>query len=188
MISSKQRAQSVQFRRAQPADIPRLHALIQRSARALTTKDYSPAQVEAALQSAWGVDSQLIADQTYFIAEHEAQPVACGGWSFRGTLFGADTGPDRVPTRLDPTREPARIRAFFVHPDWARQGLGRTLLEYCERAASKEGFKCAQLVATLPGMRLYAACGYQPGEARDYPLAGGLTIWFITMAKDLTPP
>lgn len=171
------------FRPATASDVEPIAALITRSARALSSDDYSKDQIEAALEGAWGLDSQLIADGTYFVAEADGRLVACGGWSFRATLFGADSGPDREPRRLDPAREAARVRAFFVDPGWARRGLGRRLLSLCEEAARAAGFGAAELVATLPGERLYAACGYVSQGARPYPLPHGLTIAFVPMVK-----
>ncbi|HKU40167.1 MAG TPA: GNAT family N-acetyltransferase [Polyangiales bacterium] len=160
-----------------------MQALIERSARALSRDDYSDEQIEAALGGAWGVDSQLIRDRSYFIGEHAQRAVACGGWSWRKTLFGGDAQLGREPETLDPRQEAARIRAFFVDPEWARIGLGRVLLELCEREARAAGFSSAALVATLPGERLYAACGYQSEGARSYPLGEGKSIVFVPMRK-----
>ncbi|MBZ5714010.1 GNAT family N-acetyltransferase [Nannocystis pusilla] len=168
------------------ADAPALRELIATSARALQQHDYSAAQIEAALRSAYGVDSQLITDGTYFVAEAEGAPVACGGWSFRRTLFGGDDQPGRQADRLDPAREAARIRAFFVHPGWARRGLGSAILGRCEAEARAAGFAAAELMATLPGVRLYAALGYEAAAAQEVPLAGGLTITFVPMRKALS--
>ena len=167
-----------------PADIPAIEQLISMSARGLSQGDYSDEQLDAALGSALGVDSQLIRDRTYYVAEVEGALVACGGWSWRKTLFGSDHG-DREPEPLDPATEAARIRAFFVHPDWARQGLGRALLELCEGEARAAGFKQAELMATLPGERLYRNCGFVPRPAIDHVLRNGVTIRFVPMVKVL---
>jgi GNAT superfamily N-acetyltransferase len=170
---------------ASPDDVPALEQLIAVSARGLSRADYTEAQIEAALGTAWGVDTQLIRDETYFVVADGATMIACGGWSRRRTLFGADAQPGREPAQLDPQREPAKIRAFFVHPDWARRGIGRMLLERCEAEARRQGFRSAELMATLPGTRLYGAFGYV-GETRIvHPLAGGLTIEFVPMRKSL---
>ena len=178
-------AAALRIRPATLADLPRLERLIAASARGLAAGDYSAAQIEAALGTAWGVDSELIRDQTYFVVEADGADIACGGWSRRATLFGADAQPGRQSALLDPRRDAARIRAFFVHPDWARHGIGRLLLVHCEAAARADGFAAAELMATLPGARLYRACGYA-GEARTvHPLPGGLTIEFIPMRKRL---
>jgi GNAT superfamily N-acetyltransferase len=166
-------------------DIPALTVLIAESARGLCKSDYTEAQIEAALQSAWGVDSELIRDQTYFVVEQNNQIIACGGWSRRKTLFGGDQQPDRQSELLNPAKEPARIRAFFVHPKAARNGIGSALLKKCESAAEAAGFRSFELVATLPGQRLYTAHGYASGEAKDYPLPGGITIEFVPMRKEL---
>jgi len=175
-----------QFRRASLGDIPEIDRLIKLSARGLCRDDYSVEQIEAALGSALGVDSQLVRDGTYFLAKADGAPVACGGWSWRKTLFGADGGlADREPQSLDPGRDAARIRAFFVHPDWARRGLGRTTLELCEAEARKCGFTSAELMATLSGERLYRSCGYLSQGSIQHILPGGVAIQFVSMCKRL---
>lgn len=171
------------LRLATHEDIPALTALIQTSARALAANDYTPAQIEAALKTAWGVDTDLIRDGTYFVMEVGGEMVACGGWSSRKTLFGGDAQPGREAQFLDPASDAARIRAFFVHPRHARKGIGRLLLNHCEAAAREAGFKRAALVATLPGVRLYAACGYVGETRTTYPLCDGITIDFVPMGK-----
>src|SRR5262249_48335788 len=155
-------------RRATFADTPALERLIAESARGLASDDYSAAQIEAALGTAWGVDSELIADGTYFVVEaggEKAEIVGCGGWSKRATLFGGDGQAGRRSDLLDPARDAARIRAFFVHPRWARRGIGRALIERCESEARAHGFRSFELMATLPGERLYRALGYS-GDQR----------------------
>src|ERR1700737_4036902 len=131
-------AASFRIRLATPADIPLLHALIDLSVRALQAQDYSPAQIEGALGTVFGVDSQLIADGTYFVLEamhgREKKIIACGGWSKRKTLFGSDHGSGREDSLLVPLRDNAKIRAFFVHPEWSRRGIGSQILEACENA------------------------------------------------------
>ncbi len=171
------------WRLATLEDVPELERLIALSARSLASSDYSAEQIEAALGSAWGVDRQLILDQTYFVALEGASLVAGGGWSRRAALFGADALTRAEPRLLDPGREAARIRAFFVHPAWARRGLGRLLLARCEAEARAAGFHSAELVATLPGERLYATCGYQRLAALDHRLPGGIPITFVSMRK-----
>jgi GNAT superfamily N-acetyltransferase len=173
------------FRTATRQDVPGLRSLIELSARALSRDDYSSEQIEGALRGAWGVDTQLIDDGSYFVGEHERGMVACGGWSYRKTLFGGDAQLGREAETLDPARDAARIRAFFVHPDHARQGLGRALLDLCERAAIARGFRAAELVATAPGERLYRACGYASDGPRSYPLPDGNNIVFVPMRKSL---
>jgi GNAT superfamily N-acetyltransferase len=173
----------VAFRKAGLGDIPALRALIELSARALGRDDYSSEQIEAALAGAWGVDTQLIHDGCYFVGENAGVAVACGGWSWRKTLFGGDTQVGRQSEALDPAHDAARIRAFFVHPQWARRGLGRALLELCEREVRAAGFASAALVATLPGERLYRACGYTSEGQQRYPLGQGRDIVFVPMRK-----
>ena len=173
------------LRLAREADAPALEALIPLSVRTLQAPCYSPAQMEAALGPVFGVDRQLIRDGTYFVAEANGELIACGGWSYRRTLFGGDDQPDRVADRLDPVSDAARIRAFFVHPAWARRGLGRVLLARCEGEAREHGFAAAELMATLPGRRLYLASGYVEGEPRSISLDAGESIVFVPMHKVL---
>lgn len=175
----------LKIRPASHADIPALERLISRSAHGLSVGDYTPEQVDAALGDAFGVDSQLVDDQTYFVVERDGELAACGGWSFRKTLFGADGRPDREPECLDPATDAAKIRAFFVDPDHARQGIGKALLEHCENAAREAGFTRAELMSTLPGLRLYSRFGYVGEERVDYELKGGVKIPFVPMAKPL---
>jgi GNAT superfamily N-acetyltransferase len=176
---------SFSIRPATVGDVPALERLIADSSRALSREDYSPEQIEAALGSAWGVDTQLIADGTYFVVECGGMIAGCGGWSRRKTLFGSDARKDREPDLLDPARDAAKIRAFFVHPEWARKGIGRALLDRCEAEAAAAGFHASELMATLPGRRLYQACGYRAGDPIQYPLRAGLTIEFVPMRKEL---
>jgi len=171
------------LRRAGLADVPALQSLIATSARALSRQDYTPEQIEAALRGAFGVDTQLIRDGSYFVIEAGGRLAGCGGWSRRRTLFGSDSRADRDATELDPSIDAAKIRAFFIHPDFARRGFGSLLLERCEREAIARGFRRLEMMATLPGVKLYAARGYMPAEALDWPLGGGLTIRFVPMSK-----
>ena len=172
------------MRKATLADIPVLERLIAESARILTCEDYTDAEIEAAIGTAWGVDSELIRDGTYYVVETEADGiVACGGWSRRKTLFGSDKQQGRESEVLDPGHESARIRAFFVRPNWARRGIGRLLLEKCEGDAQAHGFQSTELVATLTGQRLYRVFGYVGEERVDYPLPNGMTIQFVPMRK-----
>jgi GNAT superfamily N-acetyltransferase len=133
----------------------------------------------------FGIDSQLIVDGTYFVAETEGEIVGCGGWSRRRTLFGGDQWKSAEDDRLDPTAEAGRIRAFFVHPGWARRGIGRSIIQKCEQAARDEGFTRLELVATLPGEPLYAALGYTATERIDIPLPQGETLPAVRMGKNL---
>jgi GNAT superfamily N-acetyltransferase len=172
-----------QLRLARLDDAPALEALIARSARGLGIGEYAAAQVEAALAGAFGVDTQLIRDGSYFVAERAGVPVGCGGWSRRRTLFGGDADPNRDAGILDPARDAARIRAFFVDPAEARRGIGRALLERCEAEAWAAGFRAFELMATLPGVRLYEALGYRRGTPVDHPLRPGITIRFVPMSR-----
>jgi GNAT superfamily N-acetyltransferase len=173
------------IRAATPADREAIEGLIAASARGLSQGDYTEAQVEAALGSAFGFDSQLVADGTYFVVEDRGALVGCGGWSFRATRFGSDGQAGRSAAELEPATDAARIRAFFIHPDHARRGIGRALLARCESEARARGFRAAELTATLPGLRLYATCGYTGGVRQTHPLPGGLTIDFVPMRKAL---
>jgi GNAT superfamily N-acetyltransferase len=173
-----------QLRLATLEDEPVLRDLIARSIRELGTNDYTPAQIEAALLGAFGVDTALIRDQTYFaIVTDEGEIVGCGGWSRRRTLFGSDTREVRDDSWLDPATEAARIRAFFIDSRHARRGLGRLLLDRCESEATQAGFKQFALMATLPGKRLYEVCGYVGSGPIEHPLPGGLSITFVPMIK-----
>jgi len=154
------------------------------SVRFLQAGDYSPLQIEGSLGTVFGVDSQLIADGTYFVTEAGGVIVGCGGWSRRKTLFGGDRGPGRENDLLDPSRDRAKIRAFFVHPDWARKGIASRILEACEDAAVAAGFDGFEMGATLTGERLYRARGYRVLEAMEVPLANGASLPVIRMAKD----
>jgi GNAT superfamily N-acetyltransferase len=165
--------------------VPALQALIARSARALSTEDYRPSQVEGALRGAFGVDTQLLADQTYFVVEEAGSFVGCGGWSYRSTLFGGDARDGRDSSTLDPRTQAAKIRAFFVDPDHARRGIGSMLLEYCETEARNHGFTQVELMATLPGVKLYAARGYSAAAVVHFDVGSGETIEFIPMRKTL---
>jgi GNAT superfamily N-acetyltransferase len=177
---------SITLRRAARADIPLLTALIERSARDLSVADYTQSQVAGALRGAFGVDTQLVDDGTYFVAEDAGGVIAgCGGWSFRATLFGSDTRTDRDASMLDPHIHAAKIRAFFVEPAQARRGVGSLLLERCESEARGRGFTRVELMATLPGARLYAARGYIGTQRVSYDLGNGEHIDFVPMSKEL---
>ncbi len=177
------------LRTATLEDVPILRGLIRRSIHGLGAGDYSREQIEAALTGAFGVDTALIHDGTYFVIEGgDGMIVACGGWSRRKTLFGGDTRAERDESYLDPARDAAKVRAFFVDPDHARRGLGRMLLERSEADAARAGFRSLELMATLPGQRLYREFGFEPGAEVDYPLPGGLTIRFVPMRKVLAGP
>ena len=187
---------SVTIRLAQNSDIPHIAELIPLSARKLQATYYSSAQIEGALGTVFAVDSQLIIDGTYFVAEACGQIVGCGGWSQRNALFGGDRSlADSQDILLDPTQEEsARIRAFFVHPDWSRRGIGTRIMQTCEDAAIQAGFKKIELVATLAGEPLYTAfdyhaiplCGQRFAIARfEIPLSNGIQLPVVRMKKNL---
>lgn len=177
-----------------------LHALIEASVRGLQAADYTPAQIEGALGTVLGLDTQLIADGTYFVAETEIGSSAldqdvksrrvlagCGGWSKRKTLFGADRGPGREPDLLDPATDAAKVRAIFVHPDFARRGLGTLILAHVEAAARAAGFQRYEMGSTLTGVPLYLLKGYVEVERIAVPLANGETVEVVKMVKDAAP-
>jgi len=178
---------NLRLRKAVADDIPRLRELIEASVRGLQAEDYTPAQIEGALQSVYGVDTQLIADGTYFAVEtpDAGEIIASGGWSKRKTLFGGDQFAEREDLLLDPTRDAAKIRAFFVHPRWARSGLGSLLLEACENAARAAGFLRMEMGATLSGVPFYRARGYAEVENQVVPLNNGETLPIVRMSKKL---
>ena len=178
----------ITLRKATLADIPQIEARIARSARGLSAEDYRPAQIEGALRGAFGVDTQLLADQTYFVAVGTGRIAGCGGWSFRSTLFGGDARAGRDSSMLDPRTQAAKIRAFFVDPADARRGIGTLLLEHCENEARAQGFSRAELMATLPGVKLYAARGYVGAPMVRFDVGQGESIEFIPMHKLLIAP
>jgi len=179
---------NLHFRLAAMDDIPLIESLIEASARGLSAQEYSPLQIEQALGTWLGLDTQLIADRTYFVVEPTGQLgllVACGGWSRRRTPYGSDHRPGRDDALLDPGKEAAKIRAFFVHPDWVRRGIGSRLLEMCEAAARAEGFTRCEMGATLPGVPLYRRHGYIEGERVELPLASGEILPIVKMEKGI---
>ena len=173
------------IRKATLDDRPAIERLIEASARSLSRGDYSERQIEAAVASVFGVDTNLILDETYFVAESAGTLVGCGGWSKRRTLFGGDRYAVRDSGELDPETEPAKIRAFFVHPEHARRGIARAILSACESEAAARGFRSAELMSTLPGLRLYRACGYEGDERVEYDIGDGVRIEFVPMRKEL---
>jgi GNAT superfamily N-acetyltransferase len=186
---------SFNLRLATPADAPALEALIEASVRGLQAGDYSPAQIDGALGTVLGLDSVLIADQTYFVAEalgwvsneQDSQIAGCGGWSKRKTLFGADRLPGRQPELLDPATDAAKVRAIFVHPNFARQGLGSLILAHVETAARAAGFKRYEMGSTLTGVPLYRLKDYREVERIAVPLGNGEALEVVKMVKDAGP-
>ena len=173
------------LRTATPADIPSLRHLIAESVRGLSTAEYSPAQIESALTHVFGVDTQLVADGTYYVMVDGDAIVAAGGWSARQTLFGGDQHKGGEDLTIDPATSPARIRAFFVHPGWARRGLARQIFDACEVAAVARGYHRFELMATLPGVPLYRALGFVGLASVDVPLPDGLTLPCIRMDRPI---
>ncbi|HTD83403.1 MAG TPA: GNAT family N-acetyltransferase [Gemmatimonadaceae bacterium] len=178
----------MELRVANMEDVPAMNALIAASARELSIGFYSPPQIEALLTHVFGVDTQLLADGTYYIVdamEAPGGPAAAGGWSGRRTLYGGDQTKTTEDTRLDPAVDAARIRAFFVHPLWARRGLGRRIYDECERAARAAGFRSFELMATLPGEPLYAALGFNVTERLTLPLPGDVDVPLVKMQRQI---
>lgn len=203
------------IRLAEARDVPELRELIEASVLGLQAGDYSPAQLKRALEAVYGVDTQLIADKTYFVAEarnegrnneglnneaptniedgapqkreSESTPlmIGCGGWSRRKTLYGGDQFPGREDSLLDPATDAAKIRAFFVHPAWARRGIGGMILDACESAAKATGFHRLEMGATLTGFPFYKAKGYAELEQTAAPLGTGLSLPIVRMAKNV---
>jgi GNAT superfamily N-acetyltransferase len=176
------------IRLAQESDIPALHSLIEASIRGLQANDYTPSQIEAAIGTVLGLDTQLIRDQTYFLAESvepdgTVQKAACGGWSMRKTLFGSDGASIREPDLLDPATDAAKVRAIFVHPAFARQGLGSRILAHVEAEAIAAGFRRFEMGSTLTGVLLYRLKGYVEVERLAVPLQNGEALPIVKMVK-----
>jgi GNAT superfamily N-acetyltransferase len=175
-----------QLRLALLRDVPRLCRLIEQSVRDLSVGYYSDAQIDSALCYVFGPDTQLIADQTYYVVETDTKDlIAAGGWSRRRTLYGGDQMKGTADPLLDPATDAARLRAFFVHPAWARKGLGRQLFARCAADAARAGFRRLELVATLPGEPLYLALGFAPLERSTVVLPDGETLPVVHMARAL---
>ena len=159
--------------------------LIAESARLLSREHYDDTQIETAIATVFGVDTDLIEDGTYFVAETEGMLVGCGGWSKRKTLFGGDQYSSRDAGYLDPTSEPAKIRAFFIHPEHARKGIARAILARCESEAQAEGFRALELMATLPGIEFYKSCGFSATGTFDLDLSEEVKFELVPMRKEL---
>jgi len=165
-------------------DMPMLETLMDAAIRGLLPEFLAPEKVEASF-AVMGLDSQLIADGTYFVVEEDGGLAGCGGWSRRATLFGHNHTAGRDARLLDPTHEAARVRAMYTHPGFARRGVGRYILALCEAAARGEGFTRAELGATAGGEPLYRACGYSEIERMEVPTPGGVTVPITRMGKVL---
>ncbi|MCA1575999.1 MAG: GNAT family N-acetyltransferase [Acidobacteria bacterium] len=173
------------IRKARLEDRSRISELIAESARGLSREHYDDAQIEAAIITVFGVDTDLIEDGTYFVAEDGDTLAGCGGWSRRKTLFGGDQFAVRDTSYLEPLIEAAKIRAFFVHPDHARKGIAQAILEECEREAAAHGFRAIELMATLPGVKFYQACGYTEQGTYDLELIDSVKLELVPMRKQL---
>ncbi|MGH7648751.1 MAG: GNAT family N-acetyltransferase [Gemmatimonadaceae bacterium] len=181
---------SPDIRVATMADVPALNVMIAESARALSAGYYTPEQIEAMVTHVFGVDTQLIADRTYYVLDApNGAPAASGGWSTRRALYGGDQmhAHHEPDARLDPATEPARIRAFFVHPAFARRGLARRLYSACATAAQAAGFRGLELLATLPGEPLYRALGFTETERIEATLPNGVVVPVVRMSLALAP-
>jgi GNAT superfamily N-acetyltransferase len=173
----------VALRIATPSDGAAIDALMKESAAALFPRYYDERQTASSVRYVAQVDHMLLEDGTFFVLEHAGEPVACGGWSRRGRLY-AGSGDGADDSRLlDPATEPAKVRAMFVRADWTRRGLGRAILDACEAAARAEGFRGLSLMATLPGLPLYLACGFQALEEGEVILEDGVRLACVAMEK-----
>ena len=173
------------IRKANLDDREAIQQLIVDSARKLSQEDYSGEQIEAAIKAVFGVDTNLILDGSYYVAESSGRLVGCGGWSKRRTLFGGDRFANRDSSELDPKTEAAKIRAFFVHPEFARKGIARAILTCCEAEARVHGFRSLELMSTLPGIKLYQTCGYEGAERVELDVGAGVVLQLMEMRKDL---
>jgi N-acetylglutamate synthase-like GNAT family acetyltransferase len=179
-------SEPVRIRSATQSDIPALRTLIERSARGLSRGFYSEREAESAIRHVFGIDSSLVDDGTYYVLEAEGTAAACGGWSRRRTLYGGDQRPmGAVDELLDPEKDAARIRAFFVSPDHARRGFGTMLLDHCVSAAGAAGFTRLELMSTLPGVPFYEAMGFRAEEEVKDVLPDGLAVGFVRMTRPL---
>lgn len=185
-MRSDQKKSPLTWRLATSADLSALRAVMALAIDRGQAGFLSPEEVEAS-HHVMGLDTQLIEDGTYFLVEADGQIAGCGGWSYRATLFGGDHSVgQREPRELDPVSEPARVRAMYTHPSYARQGVGRLILRSCEAAAFRNGFRAAELMATLAGEPLYRACDYRELE-RISVRVDAANVPLIRMGKTLQP-
>ena len=173
------------IRQASPADVSAMQALVERSVMRLMEPDYSFEQRRLSIGPLFGIDTQIIEDGTYYAVEADGKLVGCGGWSFRRTLFGGDGIQDRDNARADPRTDPARLRAFYVDPNYARQGIATLILKKSEAAASACGFRTMELGATLTGERFYLRYGYRSGHPIPFNLPGDLAFSLVHMEKTI---
>lgn len=175
----------VKIRVALRDDIERISSLIVESAKILTSEDYTAVQIDNALNFAWGTDVQLIDDATYYVVEIENQLIGCGGWSYRKTLFGSSESVTRDSNTLMPGRDAAKIRAFFIKPEYARHGIGTKIMSMCESIAYSNGFQKLELLATLTGYKFYRRLGFVVIEEIKYLVGNDIPITFIRMTKNI---
>jgi GNAT superfamily N-acetyltransferase len=164
-------------------DLPALRALMDLAIGELQKGFLTEEQI-ASSRTLMGLDTQLVEDGTYFVVEDDGALAGCGGWSRRATLYGGNQTPGRDARLLDPTTEPARVRAMYTHPAFARRGVGRLVLQLCEQAAADEGFTRLELMATLSGLPLYRAYGFEPVEELSDD-RGGVPVPLVRMAKQV---
>src|SRR6185369_13645205 len=169
------------IRRATMEDRDAIQQLIADSARRLSREYYTDLEIETAIETVFGVDTSLIEDGTYFVVESDRQLAGCGGWSRRKTLFGGDQYTSRDVGYIDPKSEPAKIRAFFIHPDHARKGIARAILNQCENEARAHGFHALELLSTLPGIEFYKSCGFTETGILDLDLTEQVKLKFVPM-------
>ncbi|HET6978577.1 MAG TPA: GNAT family N-acetyltransferase [Pyrinomonadaceae bacterium] len=162
-----------------------LQELIAVSARYLSREHYDDQQIETAIATVFGVDTDLIEDGTYLVAESDGQIVGCGGWSKRNTLYGGDQYTSRDASYLDPASQPAKIRAFFIHPDHARKGVARAILSQCEKEARADGFRALELMSTMPGIEFYKSVGFKETGNFDLQLTEQVKLELVPMRKEL---
>ena len=173
------------IRKAKLDERDAIQQLIADSARYLSRAHYDDQQIETAIATVFGVDTTLVEDGTYFVVEIDGKLVGCGGWSKRKTLFGGDQYTSRDTGYLDPTSEPAKIRAFFIHPDHARKGIARAILNECETEARAQGFRALELMSTMPGIEFYKSCGFTETGKFDLQLTEAVNLELVPMRKDL---
>jgi GNAT superfamily N-acetyltransferase len=165
-------------------DVPSMSAVMQ-AAIAELQRDFLTAEQIESSHAIMGIDTQLVRDGTYFVVECDGQIAGCGGWSRRATLYGSDQTPGRDPELLNPRLDPARVRAMYTNPAFARRGVGRLILTLCEQAAANEGFTRLELMSTMSGEPLYTAYGFTPVE-RLTDARGGAEVPLVRMVKDIS--
>ncbi len=173
------------LRVATPGDAAVIDELMKESTAGLFPRFYDDVQTASAVRYVAEVDPMLLADGTYYVIEHRGEAVACGGWSRRDRLYTGSGDSEDDARLLDPSSEPARVRAMFVRSDWTRRGLGRRILEECESAARREGFHSLALKSTLPGVPLYLAFGFKPLEEGEVAMPDGVTLACVSMEKPI---